>query len=175
MSWRVVVVSRRCKLEYKLGYLVCRGEETKKIFLEEIATLLIESTGVSLTSALLSELIKRKINVVFCDEKHNPQSQLISLYGRHNASGVFKKQLCWDERVKLSVWTQIVRLKIERQCKFLRELNLQQSELLEKYLDEVGEGDLTNREGHSAKVYFNALFGLPFKRGDDTFINSALN
>ena len=30
MSWRVVVISRRCKLEYKLGYLVCRGEEMKK-------------------------------------------------------------------------------------------------------------------------------------------------
>jgi CRISPR/Cas system-associated endonuclease Cas1 len=40
MSWRVVVVSRRCKLECKLGYLVCRGEETKKIFIEEISTLI---------------------------------------------------------------------------------------------------------------------------------------
>lgn len=36
MSWRVVVVRGRCKLEYKLGYLVCRGEEVKKLFLNEI-------------------------------------------------------------------------------------------------------------------------------------------
>lgn len=40
MSWRVVVVRGRCKLEYKLGYLVCRGEEVKKLFLNEIRSAL---------------------------------------------------------------------------------------------------------------------------------------
>ncbi len=79
MSWRVVVVSGMCKLESKLGYLVCRGEEVRKVFLQEIDTLIIESTAVSLTAALLCELIKNKVNVVFCDEKHNPQSQLVAL------------------------------------------------------------------------------------------------
>lgn len=34
MSWRVVVIQKRCKLEYKLGYLVCRGEEQKKVYLD---------------------------------------------------------------------------------------------------------------------------------------------
>lgn len=32
MSWRVVVITKRCKLEYKLGYLICRGEQLKKSF-----------------------------------------------------------------------------------------------------------------------------------------------
>lgn len=53
MSWRVVVISRRCKLEYKLGYLVCRGEEMKKVHISEISSLIIESTAVSLTASLL--------------------------------------------------------------------------------------------------------------------------
>ena len=66
MSWRVVVVRGRCKLEYKLGYLVCRGEEVKKLFLNEISSLVVESTAVSLTAALLSELIKNKVNILFC-------------------------------------------------------------------------------------------------------------
>lgn len=65
MSWRVVVVSNRCKLEYKLGYLVCRGEEVKKVFLSEIGVLIVESTAVSMTAALLCELVKNKIDVVF--------------------------------------------------------------------------------------------------------------
>ena len=86
MSWRVVVVRGRCKLEYKLGYLVCRGEEVKKLFLNEISSLVVESTAVSLTAALLSELIKNKVNVLFCDENHNPVSQLLPLYGRHDCS-----------------------------------------------------------------------------------------
>lgn len=175
MGWRTVVVSKRCKLEYKLGYLVCRGEQLKKVFLNEISTLIVESTAVSLTTALLCELVKRKINVVFCDDKHNPQSQLISLYDRHDCSGILRKQLEWQDAAKKTVWAEIVRLKIKKQAEVLQAQNLSQSAMLQKYVTEVIEDDLSNREGHAAKVYFDALFGLSFRRGDSTFVNSALN
>ena len=36
-------------------------------------------------------------------------------------------------------------------------------------------GDPGNREGHGAKVYFNALFGMDFVRDGDDAVNSALN
>ncbi len=175
MSWRVVVITRRCKLEYKLGYLICRGEELKKVYLAEIDTLIVESTSVSLTAALLCELIRQKISVVFCDEKHNPLSQLLPLSGRHNSSGCLKRQLEWSECVCSDVWAEIVRYKILCQKKLLKTVGAGQAELLERYASEVRPGDVSNREGHAAKVYFNALFGLPFKRGDKNFINGALN
>ena len=47
--------------------------------------------------------------------------------------------------------------------------------MLENYVRQVQFADSTNREGHAAKVYFNALFGLDFSRGADIVINSALN
>ncbi len=175
MSFRTVVVTKRCKLEYKLGYMVCRGEETKKIYLPEISTLMVESTAVSMTAALLAELIKNKVNVVFCDEKHNPLSQLVSLQGRYNSSGKLKNQLEWKDSVKARVWTKIVEYKILNQTKFLFDLKLNEYKKLEDYARQLTSNDQTNREGHAAKVYFDALFGLDFKRGDDTFINSALN
>ena len=53
MSWRVVVISKRAKLEYQMGYLVVRTEAITKIYLNEISTLIIESTAVSLTASLL--------------------------------------------------------------------------------------------------------------------------
>ena len=40
---------------------------------------------------------------------------------------------------------------------------------------EIELGDKTNREGHAAKVYFNALFGLDFSRSKECAINAALN
>lgn len=49
MSWRTVVVSSRCKLDLKMGYLVIRGNEVKRIFLDEIGLLMIENPAVSLT------------------------------------------------------------------------------------------------------------------------------
>lgn len=60
MSWRTVVISKRCKLDYSMGYMVIRGEETNRIFLDEIALLIIENPAVSMTGYLLSELTNKK-------------------------------------------------------------------------------------------------------------------
>lgn len=87
MSWRIIVISQRAKLDLKLNYLVVRKqEETVKIFLGEIGQIIIESTAVSLTTSLLCELVKRKIKVIFCDEKRNPSSELLPYYGCHDTS-----------------------------------------------------------------------------------------
>ena len=51
----------------------------------------------------------------------------------------------------------------------------EEAALLASYLREIVWNDETNREGHAAKVYFNALFGLDFTRTEDNFINAALN
>lgn len=112
MSWRTVVISNSAKLDYQLGFLVVRREDVVKIHMSEITILIIETTAVSLTAALLSELTKRKIKVIFCDEKRNPSSELIPYYGAHDTS---------------------------------------------------------------AKVYFNALFGMDFTRTSENSINAALN
>lgn len=86
MSWRIIVISKRAKLDLQLGYMVVRSEEVTKVVLSEISTILIESTAVSLTTSLLAELTRRKIKVIFCDEKKNPSSELIGYYGSHDAS-----------------------------------------------------------------------------------------
>ncbi len=176
MSWRVVVVANRAKLEFKLNYLVIRSEETvRKVFLGEISVLIIESTAVALTVALLCELVKRKIKVIFCDEKRNPCSELIPHYGCHDVSARLKEQLAWPATTKVEVWTSVVRNKIEQQKRLLQEFSLPGSELLEEYLSDIQLNDTTNREGHAAKVYFNSLFGLGFSRSADDCTNAALN
>ena len=71
MSWRTVVITSRCKLDFKMGFMVVRAEETKKIFLDEIAVLLIENPAVSLTGSLLEALCEKIIRVTFCDAKRN--------------------------------------------------------------------------------------------------------
>lgn len=60
MSWRIIVISKRAKLDLQLGYMVVRSEEVTKVVLNEISTILIESTAVSLTTSLLAELTRRK-------------------------------------------------------------------------------------------------------------------
>lgn len=175
MSWRTVVIANSAKLDYQLGYLVVRREDVVKIHISEISILIIETTSVSLTAALLSELTKKKVKVIFCDEKRNPSSELIPYYGAHDTSIKIKNQIEWDKDIKDSVWTEIVGEKIRKQAQHLEFWNLHESQLLYQYIDEMQFADSTNREGHAAKVYFNALFGLDFTRTAENSINAALN
>lgn len=175
MSWRTVVISKNAKLDYQIGYLVVRGQDTKKIHLNEIGTLIVESTAVSLTAYLLSELVKHKIKVIFCDEKRNPSSELLPYYGSHDTSIKIRKQMEWTVEEKSAIWTEIVTEKISQQAAFLSRLNKKESDMLNAYIKQMEFGDITNREGHAAKVYFNALFGKDFTRTEENPVNAALN
>lgn len=175
MSWRVVVITKRAKLDLQLGKMVVRSDETVKIVLSEISTILIESTAVSLTTSLIAELAKRKIKVIFCDEKRNPSCELVNYYGSHDTSNKVRRQIVWKQKTKEAVWTEIVTEKIRKQKELLEASGKEESKLLTSYLREITWNDGTNREGHAAKVYFNALFGMDFTRTEDNFINAALN
>ncbi|MBQ5960793.1 MAG: type II CRISPR-associated endonuclease Cas1 [Firmicutes bacterium] len=175
MSWRTVVISNSAKLDYQMGYMVVRRDEILKIHLSEISILIIETTAVSFTAALLNELSKRKIKVIFCDEKRNPSCELVSYYGSHDTSAKIRKQIAWSDDIKKAVWTEIVAEKIRKQAELLEELDKEEGSLLNQYLDELQFGDESNREGHAAKVYFNALFGKSFSRSLENSINAALN
>ena len=175
MSWRVIVITKRAKLDLQLGKMVVRSDVTVKIVLSEISTILIESTAVSLTTSLIAELAKRKIKVIFCDEKRNPSCELVNYYGSHDTSNKVRRQIAWKQSTKEAVWTEIVTEKIRKQKELLEASGKEEAALLASYLREIVWNDETNREGHAAKVYFNALFGLDFTRTEDNFINAALN
>ena len=57
----------------------------------------------------------------------------------------------------------------------LQKIRSNKYDLVLSYVDDVKIGDKTNREGHSAKVYFNSLYGMDFVRNDNDTINAALN
>lgn len=175
MSWRVVVITKRAKLDLQLGKMVVRSDETVKIVLSEISTIIIESTAVSLTTSLIAELAKRKIKVIFCDEKRNPSCELVNYYGSHDTSNKVRRQIVWKQSTKEAVWTEIVTEKIRKQKELLEALGKEEAVLLSSYLREIVWNDETNREGHAAKVYFNALFGMDFTRTEDNFVNAGLN
>jgi len=176
MGWRTVVVSRPSKLDLKLGYMVVRdSNETIRVHISEISVLIIENTASSVTTALLNELTKQKIKIIFCDEKRNPSSELIPYYGSHDTSLKVRNQIAWQELSKQAVWTSIVREKIKNQRNNLYFFQLKEYELLDTYLDELEFNDTTNREGHAAKVYFNAMFGKSFSRSDECPVNAMLD
>ena len=176
MGFRTVVVNSRSKLECRLNFLIVRGETERRIYINEINTLIVQSTAVSLTAALLSELIRNNVKVVFCDEKCNPSSELLPYYGAHNTSKRIKIQTAWKQSSKERVWQIIVKKKILNQSALLYKKGFgQEAKMLEEYAAGVEPGDVTNREGHAAKVYFNCLLPDGVTRRGGGFVNGCLN
>lgn len=176
MSWRTVIISNQSKLDYKMGYLVVRGQETRRVHIDEILNLIIENPAVSLTGCLIEALTEKKIKVVFCDSKRNPAAELVPHHGSHDSSAKIRTQIAWTSDTKAMIWKEIISEKIRKQSDFLYDLGKErESKLLSSYIGQVEMLDATNREGHAAKVYFNALFGKDFTRSANIPINAALN
>lgn len=75
-----------------------------------------------------------------------------------------------------AVWAKIVEQKILNQAVVLKKQGkVEPYNLLMDYAKNVEIADMTNREGHAAKVYFNALFGKDFSRKDFCYENACLN
>ena len=176
MSFRTIVVTKQAKLSYKNRFLVVKQDiDEKYVHLSEIDTIIVDSISVSISSYLLKELSDNKINIIFCDDKHNPYGELRSFYSRHNSSKKIIEQVKWTIKEKDALWQKIVINKIINQALLLKKIKSKQHNLVASYIDEVTIGDKTNREGHAAKVYFNALFGKGFVRGNNDKINASLN
>lgn len=177
MTWRVVVIDSRAKLELKLSHLVVRqdGNKVRKIYLKDISHIIVNTTEASITFALLNEIVKNKIKLIFCDEKRNPSAEVAPFYSSYNTSEIIRMQMKWDEYIKGEVWRLIVKKKIKNQMFLLKNNKKDEYKLLENYIKEVEFNDQTNREGHAAKVFFNALYGVDFSRSDDCNTNAALN
>lgn len=176
MSFRTIVVKKRCKLEFLLNYLVCRNEDgEKKVLINEISTLIIQSTCVSITTALISNLVENNVKIIFCDAKSNPQSELVAYNGTFDSYSKLTEQLSFSKESKNNIWQSIIKEKIFRQALNLKEIDYQNYLKLLEYKNQVETGDVTNREGHAAKVYFNCLFGNDFSRNKDCEINMFLD
>ena len=169
-------VSSVAKLDYKMDYLVVRTQEAvKRIHLSEISVLILESTAISMTAYLIRELSRNHVDIIFCDEKRCPYSVLMPLHGSHDTALKYRKQAAWSGEIKALVWAEIVRAKIMGQTYALPENCLEAKAALREFAFQVHPGDPTNREGHAAKVYFNAMFGKTFSRSGSDSINAALD
>ena len=99
--------------------VVRREDDTTKVHLSEISSVVLQTNQVFVSAYLLSELAKAKVTFVVSDEKCNPVGQYLPLYGAHNTSKRIAEQMEWSEPIKKRVWQRIVRDKIKHQSDVL--------------------------------------------------------
>lgn len=179
MGWRSILVKDGEYIKLNLDNMVVFKDDFEyKIALNDISIVVLEGLQTTVTTRLLNAFSRYNISLVICDDKHIP-SGIYLPYNQHSrATKLLQKQISWDDNVKGYIWKKIVEYKIDNQKKVLKLLNKSSDSIskLENYQNDLLDYDSTNREGHAAKVYFNALFGNEFSRqNDDIAINAGLN
>ena len=165
MPKQTLVFESASELSIKNGLLsiVREGEDEVLRSFEDIQTILIDHHSVSLTIPLLNRLSENQISVVFCNEKHYPQSMLMDLEANSLQTKYFRKQVEASLPWKKQIWKQVVEAKIKNQSELLNGL-FQCGDVLQKYYSNVKSGDSTNREGVAANYYWKRLLGKNFVR-----------
>lgn len=179
MSWRTIYITQCEKISLYLDNLLIVKDATEyKIPLKDIGSIVVEDYKAIFTMKILNKFIEYNILLITCDEKHNPYGILNSIGNHSRQYKVVSNQIQWGEIEKNYLWKGIVRKKIENQREVMKLLNcnLDMINKMSDYIENVEIGDITNREGIAAGVYFRNIFGDKFRRkAGEGVQNSALN
>ncbi len=175
MSWRTVYISDAAKVSLNLDCLqVIHQKQKYNIALNEIATVIIEDYKTVITVRLLARLSELGINVVFTSKNKMPVGALHPLSNNSRTAKVSRIQLELDKVRQQNIWKQIIEIKINNQAEVLDYFQIE-SKYLKQYSQEVELGDISNKEGQAARIYFKKLFGEKFVRFSDDIYNYCLN
>lgn len=181
MAYRVIMIENEVCIKVKLNNLIISKGSEKDVWipLEDISVIVMDNLTTTITVRTLTTFAEYGIELVISDTTHQPVGIYGALVNHSRATKVQLKQINYfTEQNKDHLWIEIVQQKIVNQCQVL--------ELLEKdkfayskmydYMEQIQPGDITNREAHTAKIYFNTLMGTTFSRGnEDILLNSGLD
>ena len=164
MIKRRLFFENKCSLTLKYEQLVVKTVDREKtIPIEDIGFLVIENQETYISIPALSKLSSNNVSVIFCDNKHMPQSMLLNLDAHHIQQELFRHQINASEPLKKQLWQQIIKHKIKNQSSLLIR-NEKNDTPLEYYQSKVLSGDSDNREAVAAAYYWKNIFDFKFKR-----------
>ena len=181
MGWRIVEVETDETIRLYLNNLMIRRTMGKILInISDIDTLILKNTRTNVSIRLLNALARGNVNVIVMDGMHEPNSYLVPVNGNHNSLKILEKQIEWTNHYKAKLWKSIIQNKLHNQKQVLSNYC---KKSLTNYFDgliaKVKAFDVTNREGHAAKVYWNNIFNMSFNRDQKAeqhpIINGMLN
>lgn len=178
MGYRQVVIKKSDKIRTENNNLVIiKGDKVNKTPLEDINFVILEDNQTQITGKLLSSFGEHGICFIACNDRYEPVSIMYPYNYHFKQLENVEYQLKMDDNLKNEIWKKIVIEKIKNEIAVLCQTSKDERtiSILEGYVKEVEPGDVTNREGLAAKLYFRSLFGNDFIRFYDDSTNNALN
>ncbi len=176
--WRTVFISSGQKMRLENKHLIVEGlDKSISVPIDDLYSVVLENPKMSLSAYLIDALSSNNIHVVLCNDKHMPSSIILPLNNHYRILNVLRKQMALNKDFKDNLWKKVIRSKINNQALVLRLLTVDEKVVnhLDKYAEEIQDGDISNREGLAAKMFFRSIYGANFIRFADGTINDALN
>jgi CRISP-associated protein Cas1 len=173
MIKRTIVIEKPARLSFAIDQLVVKSDmadgssQERTVPIEDLAVLVIECPQVTLTNALLAELVSRQVAVITCNNRHMPVGLMMPLEGNTLQSARFQLQMAVSQPLKKQVWSQLVKTKLLNQAQVLMRSGREADALLH-WSKEVRSGDPDNIEARAAAHYWPRLFDdAAFRRTRD--------
>ena len=135
----------------------------RSIPIEDIGFVVLEHQQTNITLPLLNALSDNNVAVIFCGNDYMPNAMLMNLDSNTTQAEVYRNQIDASEPLKKNLWKQIIEYKIRNQANLLNKLG-KDGDALKPLYSNVKSGDIDNREGVAAKLYWTELFGNEFVR-----------
>ena len=176
MSLQKLYIKNKAYLSYTNNLIKIKTEDSENtVCLDDIDTILVENYHTTISTALLAQLSKSDISVIFCDEKFMPSSILLGINKNSRTTKIQKAQVLLSKPKLNQIWQKIVYSKVENQSKVLKIFSIKEN-YLDSLLPRVKSNDKEYIEAVAAAYYFKELFDSDFSRNsllDGR--NSALN
>ena len=179
MLKRTLVFSSPMALSLKNQQLVIAykdsSDEKITVPIEDVGFVLLENQQTNISLPLLNALAENEVQVVICDRKGMPSVLIQSMNSNKLQGETLRNQIACGEVLKKQLWKQVVVAKIRNQASLLNRIG-EDGNVLKPFYTNVRSGDVDNREGIAARIYFQHLFGDSFVRDrGEKGINALLN
>lgn len=169
MIKRTLYFGNPAYLSLKLKQLVVRlpqtdGEEksenelTRTIPIEDLGVIILDHKQITITQALLSELMDNNCAVITCDSQRLPIGLFLPLAGNSIQNERFRLQVDASLPLKKQLWQQTIEAKIRNQAAMLRYTTGEEHKNMIKWSDSVKSGDVENMEARAAVYYWKTVF-----------------
>lgn len=166
MSFKQIFIKNKSYLSYQNNSMSVKNEFTETtVSLDDIDIVIVENQQTTITSALLSNMAKANISVVFVDDKYNPSAISMGLYKNSRTAKIQKAQIKVSKPRLNRLWQSIVYSKIENQALVLN--SKKEDSYIYSLLPKITSADKTNMEAVAAAYYFKELFGNEFSRNNE--------
>lgn len=155
-----------------------KQNHVKTIPIEDVGVVVLDNKQITITQALMENLLENNCAVITCDSKHLPVGLFLPLSGNSVQSERFRYQLDASLPLKKQLWQQTVQYKIRNQAAVLKKYRACEIGNMLAWSNDVKSGDTGNLESRAAAYYWKQMFpeldGFTREREGD-FPNNILN